>query len=111
MAMYYGTDKCRIEFLHEGFRKLLCGVTDKGPGVDEAVRKVTEAIAEDAMKAAGLTRDDYIVDVYETEWPTSYEYPGRAMGFVETWSKEAKRSEAVNKTLIRAAMVNRGVIS
>lgn len=111
MAQRYGTTRCQIEFRHDGFRKLLYGITDEGIGVDGAVEKVCEAIVRDVARAAGLSRKDYIVDTFDSEWRTSYRYPGRRLGCVMCGSRESMVSEATDKTLTRAALTNRGVIS
>ena len=90
MALY-GNKTCRIEFLSSGFRDLLMG-----DGVRDEVYRDAQAIARDAGEG------------FEAKLFYGKGAAGRVMATVDAETEEARKAEATDKVLTRAATRTRG---
>ena len=92
MAQTYGNKTCQLEFLSDGFKKLLMG-----DEVRELVYGTAKAIATDAG-------DGFTASVFYGRGAA-----GRVMATVDADTPEAMRAEATDKVLSRAALRRREV--
>ena len=92
MGKLYGSKTCRLEFLSDGFKKLLMG-----DEVRDLVYRNAQAIATDAG-------DGFTASVFYGRGAA-----GRVMATVDAVTDEAREAEATDKVLTRAATRKRGV--
>ena len=97
MGRRYGNDIVQIEFLNKGMREVLMS-----EGVQQTIKKCTDAIAKEAGEG-------FKPEVVVLPPGGGYKYPGRVMGKVTANTAKARRREATDKVLTRAATVRREV--
>ena len=90
MAMY-GNDRCRIEFLSEGFKALLMS------------NEVRNYVYENAAGVARDAGDGFVANIFYGRGAA-----GRVMATVDAVTPEAREAEATGKVLTRAATRQRG---